>query len=123
MSTTLAKKVEGVYLGARSVGRIGLSDFSHGRKWRDDLENALVLEIVDRTDTAGWLVSGAGMDSIMEHIARLEDELEEANVRALIAAREGRSSWKSGSELAEAAKKSARVRKQQIEEAARASKR
>ena len=119
MSAQVAERVKGAYTGSRRASRIGLSDFSHGRKWRDDLGKASVIEIVDRTETAGWLVSDEGMASLVGRIEALEDELEQARLSALFAARAGRADWKSGAELADAAKKSARARRASIERAAR----
>ena len=120
MTAQIAEQVQRAYTGARQVGRIGLSDFSHGRKWREDLADTAVIEIVDRADTAGWLVSDEGMNSLIERIETLEEELEQARLSSIFAARAGRSDWKEGHSLADAAKKSARKRRAAIEEAAHA---
>lgn len=119
MSAKLADQVQNAYIGSRKANRIGLSDFSHGRKWRDDLAEKGVLEIVDRSETAGWLVSDESMGSLVDRIGTLEDELEQARLEVLFAARAHRDSWMQGEELAEAAKASARKRRKSIEEAAR----
>lgn len=123
MSPQVANRVKDAYAGSRKANRIGLSDFSHGRKWREDLAEASILEIVDRTETAGWLLSDDGLGSLVSRIEELEDELEHARLAAIFVARSNRDSWKKGSELAEAAKASARVRRKAIEEAADAGER
>ena len=123
MSPQVAERVQEAYAGSRKANRIGLSDFSHGRKWREDLANASILEIVDRTETAGWLISDDGLASLVSRIEELEDELEHARLAAIFAARSDRDSWAKGDALAEAAKASARARRKAIEEAADAGER
>lgn len=123
MSPEVAYKVQSAYIGTRNVGRIGLSAFSHGRKWRDDLNDASILEIVDRSETAGWLISDEGMESLIGRIEDLEIELEQAHISSLLAAREGRNKWTRGEKLASAAKASAHKRKAAIEEATNGNKR
>ena len=118
MSPKVAEQIQRAYAGSRKANRIGLSDFSHGRKWRDDLASARIIEIVDRTETAGWLISDNGLGSLIGRIEELEDELEQARLSALFAARAKRENWAEGEALAEAAKASARSRRAAIEEAA-----
>ena len=120
MSPKLAKRVQDVYEGSSKANRIGLSDFSHGRKWREDLADASILEIVDRTETAGWLISDDGLNSLVGRIEELEQELEQARVEMIFAARAYRDTWLEGTELADGAKKSAQARRAAIEEAANA---
>ena len=123
MSPQVAERVQDAFAGSRRANRIGLSDFSHGRKWREDLADASILEIVDRTETAGWLLSDDGLGSLVGRIQELEDELEQARLAAIFASRADRDSWARGDELAEAAKASARARRKAIEEAADAGER
>ena len=119
MPSMIAEHVRETYTGSHKASRVGLSDFSHGRKWRDDLAEAVVLEIVDRTETAGWLLSDEGMGSLVERIESLEAELEQARLSAIFEARAHRESWAQGEQLASAAKASGRARRKEIEEATR----
>lgn len=113
------KRVQDAYAGARNATRIGLSDFSHGRKWREDLAQAELIEIVDRTETAGWLISDNSLALLMERIENLEEELEQMHIEAIFAARASRNNWLEGEDLAKAAKKSAKQRRNAIEKAVR----
>ena len=123
MSFLTAERVQDAFAGSRKANRIGLSEFSHGRKWRDDLNDVSILEIIDRTETAGWLISADALESLVDRIDELEEELEHARLAAIFAARADRTSWKEGDELAMDAKASARARRKAIEEAADASER
>lgn len=123
MSAQVADCVHEAYAGSRKAARIGLSDFSHGRKWRDELVSSPILEIVDRAETAGWLISDDGLGSLVRRIEELEEEIEQARLAAIFAARSSRDTWLERDDLAAAAKASARARREAIEDAANACKR
>lgn len=106
MAPELVERINGSWNQARRGRRIGLSDFSHGRKWREELEDAGVMEIIDRGDTAGWLVSDEGMGSMLDYIGLLEKELESAQIEVMYKSRAEHAQWMDGEELAEAAKSS-----------------
>lgn len=104
MAPELLQKVEDVCALSRSHRRIGLSEFSHGRKWRDDLAESGIIEIVDRDKSAGWLISWECLNALTLRIQELEEEQERREVMALVESREDRIDWKKSGELAEGAK-------------------
>ena len=116
MPPELAQKLENAWTQATTTRRIGLSDFSHGRKWRDELEESGLMEIVDRDKTAGWLVSQDSLAALMEHVNELEKELEQIQIAALFSIRENRDDWSKGTELADKAKESFLTRKASFKE-------
>ena len=67
--------------------RISVTELARSKEWREKLPASGVMEITDRGDTAGWLVSDADMAAIVEGYAYLEDQLERAQVEAMFAAR------------------------------------
>lgn len=116
MSAATLNAVSSQWRQSRSGRRIGLSDFSHGRKWRVELDEAGFMEIVDRGDTVGWLISDDSLGELVQRIDALELELERAHVSAILAARAERDEWAEGPELANAAKASFSSRADLIEE-------
>lgn len=104
MAPELLQKVEDVCAISRSHHRIGLSEFSHGRRWRDDLHEQGIIEIVDRDKSAGWLISWECLNALTLRIRELEEEQERQAIEALIADRRNRTAWKQGEELAAGAK-------------------
>lgn len=103
MGTSVLDRVESSWASSRESHRIGLSDFTHGRKWRSELAECGTMEIIDRDRTCGWILSCECLDALMLRVAELEDELEQAQVAALIAERADKAVFRSGEELAEAA--------------------
>lgn len=68
--------------------KISVTDLSRSKDWRSRLPEVGVMEITDRGDTAGWLVSDADMNALIEGYTYLEEELEKAQIAAMFAARE-----------------------------------
>ena len=56
--------------------RIGLTELSRSNAWRKALEQRGLLEIVDRADTAGYLVSVDSLNEMLDVINALESEVE-----------------------------------------------
>ena len=54
--------------------RIGLTELSRSNAWRKALEQRGLLEIVDRADTAGYLVSVDSLNEMLDVINALESE-------------------------------------------------
>ena len=74
--------------------RIGLTELSRSNAWRKALEQRGLLEIVDRADTAGYLVSVDSLNEMLDVINALE--------------------WETGSELSQSAQESLKRRKEKI---------
>ena len=104
MAPELLQRVEDVCALTRSHHRIGLSEFSHGRHWRDDLHEQGIIEIMDRDKSAGWLISWECLNALTLRIQELEEDRERQAIETLIADRQDRTNWKRGNELAESAK-------------------
>ena len=94
-------KVDKIKNTVSSEHRLGVTDFARSKKWREDLIESDVIEVVDRTETAGYLISPAGMKSIISRINELEKELERARVDALFDARKDIQNWTTGEKLVE----------------------
>ncbi len=103
MAPELAERVETAWTQSKQSHRIGVSEFTHGRKWRPELIECGVMEIYDRDNTLAWLVSYECMDAIMLRIQELEDMLEESSTRAMIRTRADTAVFKNGPEAAEEA--------------------
>lgn len=100
MSPALMEKMQEVRSQVQPSARMSLTDFARGKKWREELPERGVIEIMDRVDTAGWLVSVEYMSSLVATIDQLAYELEEAQIDEMIAARSNYNDWCSGEELA-----------------------
>lgn len=86
-------------------GRISVTELARGKEWRNDLPKIGVMEVTDRGETAGWLVSKEDMEAVAYAIISLEQEVEELSVAAMFEARAGdnQTDWKSGKQLRESA--------------------
>ena len=60
--------------------RIGLTELSRSNAWRKALEQRGLLEIVDRADTAGYLVSVDSLNEMLDVINALESEVEHLTI-------------------------------------------
>ncbi|WP_180232993.1 hypothetical protein [Bacillus sp. AFS055030] len=55
MTIETSKNIEKIRRGFNMGSRIGVTQLGRSTKWRQDLENHAVLEILDRNQTAGIL--------------------------------------------------------------------
>ena len=79
--------------------RISVTELTRGKEWRERLPESGVIEITDRGDTAGWLVSDDDMAAIVESYAYLEEQLEQTQIAAMFSTRSD-ARPQSGDELA-----------------------
>ena len=86
-----------------STARVNVTELARSKTWRKQLPECDVMEIIDRGSNAGWLVSNAGMEALLDTIAYLEDKLEMASMAAIINARRDYDTWMEGDELARTA--------------------
>lgn len=93
--------------------RIGLTELSRSNAWRKALEQRGLLEIVDRADTAGYLVSVDSLNEMLDVINALESEVERLTIQQMFTAR-GDKEQETGSELSQSAQESLKRRKEKI---------
>ena len=106
----IMERAQAVREAAASGSRVGLTELARSSAWRKSLEERGLLEIVDRTDTTGYLVSVEAMNELLDSINELESQLERFTVQQLFIARGDKERWQSGDELAQGAKRSLRER-------------
>ncbi len=104
MSPASLENVENIRKVKDAKPRIGLTELSRSKSWQKQMTEYAVVELTDRNETAGWLVSPEGMESLLDRIDELEQELERLEVDSLITSRRGHGDFVGGRELAGAAK-------------------
>ncbi len=117
MSTAVVGRMQTLQAASGSKSRISLTELARSNKWRSALKDRGVLEVVDRTDTAAFLVSQQGMADLLGTIEDLESQLERAEIASMVNARAGRQNWLSGEELASQAWDCLLARKGELEAA------
>ncbi len=100
MGASIVDRSRATWANSRESARIGLSDFTHGRKWRSELVEVGTMEIIDRDKTCGWILSCECLDALMLRMGDLEERLERAEVAAIIAERAEKAHYASGDEAA-----------------------
>lgn len=82
-------------------GHITVTELARSKDWRRKLPEVGLMEVTDRGETAGWLVSQDDLEAFIHAVISLEEDLEERSLAALFGARPPeRIDWKSGEELA-----------------------
>lgn len=91
---------------ARPSGQITVTELARGKDWRRELPKVGMMEVTDRGETAGWLVSQEDLEAFVYALVDLEKEVEDLSLAAMFEARatEGQHNWESGTQLAEDAK-------------------
>ena len=92
--------------------RIGLTELSRSNAWRKALEQRGLLEIVDRADTAGYLVSVDSLNEMLDVINALESEVERLTIQQMFTARGDKEQWET--ELSQSAQENLKRRKEKI---------
>lgn len=115
MSPAILERVSKIEKQAQPTNRVSLTDLSRSRKWREDLFEYGIIEVVDHSETAAWLLSDSDMSLLLGTIDSLLEEVEALQVNALIDARSQRTDWQSGDKLANKAKASLKKRRAAME--------
>ena len=110
MSPAVLERVSQIGKQVQPNNRISLTDLARSRKWREELYEYGIIEVVDHSETAAWLLSKMDMSLLLETIDSLLDEVEALQVQAMIDARQPHDDWQSGDELAQNAKASLKKR-------------
>lgn len=99
----LEDKIHAFKTTVRGSRRIGVSELARSKEWRDELDSDGCLEVVDRTETVGYVMDASYANALASYIDDLERELEQAHVRELFELRRQASQPLSGAGLAAAA--------------------
>ncbi|RNF39972.1 hypothetical protein [Planococcus salinus] len=83
--------------------QVGLTQLGCSATWREKLKQAGVLEVLDRNDTAGVLIEPEVFQAILDYLDLMDEELEEAQIDALVKHRKDARDFASGKELAKGA--------------------
>lgn len=102
-------------LTTQQGSRVTLTELSRSNKWRQNLADNGVLELVDRSDTTGFIVSVNAMNDLLKALDRYESEAETLAVQPMFDARMDRTEVKSGAELRDAAMKALEDRPELME--------
>ena len=98
------ERLTGVRSRIHDEGRVSLSEFARGKEWRAKLAKCEFMELLEHGERTAWVVSEEGMRGMVDYISELEEQVERASIRAMFESREGREDWRTGAELADAAK-------------------
>ena len=86
-----------------AVERYGITEITRSKEWRTKLAEVGCIEVVDHADTVGYILSPEYAAEVVQTTAQLKQQLEQASLEAMFAAREGYTDLRSGQELADAA--------------------
>ncbi len=103
MQTAVLDRMQTLSRASEEGTRVSLTELARSAGWRKQLKKLGVMEVVDRTETEAFLVSRDGMADLMETIDSLEEQVEQAQIAAMLAARGDRDNWMSGEALADRA--------------------
>ena len=113
MSIEMREDVEKIRRGFEAGSRVGVTQLGRSTQWRSDLERLSVLEILDRNQTAGILLSPTMYNSLLEYLDHVDKALEQAQVEQLFEHRK-EMHWSSGEDLATKAKGNLKARQEHI---------
>ncbi len=113
MSIEVLENVEKIRRGFDAESRVGVTQLGRSTQWRNALEKVSVLEILDRNQTAGILLSPSLYKDLIEYLDDIDKILEQVKVEQLFDHRK-EMKWTSGEDLAEKAKESLQKRQEHI---------
>ncbi|MBT1162558.1 hypothetical protein [Bifidobacterium sp. SO1] len=114
MALTVKERADALQVAAQKGSRITLTDLSRGNKWRQELSDKGILELVDRSDTMAFILSADAMKELLDELDRSEAELETLSAQELFDARKNRTTLQSGQALENTAIASFENRKKQL---------
>ena len=83
--------------------RIGVTELARSRDWRDGLASEGCYEIMDRSDTVGFVIAPECAEAMSQVISQMESELEEYRIKEMFDARDDYGEFLAGRELVDAA--------------------
>lgn len=119
MAPAIVEKYEELRVKTTRASRLTLTELARGKKWREDLPACGLIELTDRSETAGWLLSDEYMEEMVSLVDGLLVEQEQRQVQAMLDARADYQDWCSGDVLAQRALKSFEERKDSLKAACR----
>lgn len=98
----LLEKFETLKGFANRPRRVSLTELARSKDWRDQLPECGLMEVSDKngSGTAAWLVSEQFMYEIVELLNASMEELEHAQVKAIVDSRSEVEYWATGDALA-----------------------
>ena len=106
MSSTevLLEQTNNIRAKAVSQPRVSVTELARSNKWRQTLVKDKVMEVIDRGNQVGWLLSPEGMQAMLDTMDYFETELERVQIAYIVAQRDtDGAQWLSGEELREGA--------------------
>lgn len=104
MTQQMLQDVETVRTGFALGARVSVTNLGRSTQWRKDLQTWTMMEVVDRTQTAGILMKPEAFTAMLQYIAEVEAELDLVQMNLLITHRESMQNWTAGEDLAARAK-------------------
>ncbi len=104
MPITAEMPVDLFHVIAARPARVPVTEIARGKDWRRMLPEQGCLEIVDRNDTVGFVLSPDYAKYIGERIDQLQEDLEQAELEDLFRVRDSYGEAVSGEELRLAAR-------------------
>ena len=102
---TLIENKIGIENLSKLPPRIGVTDLSKNTKgWKKELKDKGVLEITDRNDTTGYLISKDKLNELVTELEKQENLIEELTIAMMFDERASSAKWQSGKKLATASK-------------------
>lgn len=103
VTATVEDKARKVCSIVNEQHRLGVSDFARSKEWRTKLATEGCLEVVDHSETVGFVMAPEYASALTSYIGELEQELENAYIRMLFNLRKEYTEYLSGEELAQKA--------------------
>lgn len=97
----ILERLDDLKRASKPGGHISVTELARSSKWRTELPEVGVMEITDRGQTAGWLVSEKDIEAIVYAVIDLQKELEQASLEAMFQTRyrDDPGSWRAGKPL------------------------
>lgn len=106
MATQIRERADSLREAAREDSHVSLTDLGRSNAWRRQLSDRGVLQLMDRSDTAGFLLSVDAMNELLDSLKDYEAQIETMSVRDLFDSRRHRLETKTGEALASCAAES-----------------
>ena len=102
MVTAVRARAEAMVEAAKDESKVTLTDLSRSNAWRKQLSKKGILQLMDRSDTAGFIISVDSMKDLLDSLNSYESEIETMEVQGMLEARKDHTDYKTGSELVDA---------------------
>lgn len=117
MAPSALDRIEDIQSKVQHVPRVTLTELARGKGWRKELPECGLMELVDRGETSGWLISDEYMGELLQSLRELAEGEERREIQAMMDARAEYQDWLGGQALAEKAAASLKARKEAMKAA------